>query len=116
MKLKMKTRNLLITLIVTALASINVMATGALLSPRASEQQSKIVAAVNADPNLAAPGLASASPRLLDNQPKTAAGKSTGESPSAVCVRRMGGTPKMIGACADHPGAPMSCCSVADTK
>ena len=116
MKLKMKTRNLLLTLTVTALASFNVMAVDALLSPRASEHQSKIVSAVNMDPNLAAPGLASASPRLLDNQSKTVAGKSTGESPSAVCVRRMAGSPKMIGLCADHPGAPMSCCSVAPTK
>ena len=112
----MKTRNLLITLGVAAMATINVMATDALLSPRASANQSKTIAGPNNDPNLAAPGLASASPRLLDNQSKTVAGKSTGESSSAVCVRRMAGTPKMISACADHPGAPMSCCSVADAK
>jgi len=112
----MKTRNLLITLTVTALASLNVMAADALLSPRAAANQSKIVAGPNNDPNLAAPGLASASPRLIDHQPKTAVGVSTGVSPSTVCVRKMSGTPKMIGACAEHPGAPMSCCSVADTK
>ena len=116
MKLKMKTRNLLITLSVAAMATINVMATDALLSPRASERQTKVVSAVSTDPNLAAPGLASASPRLLDNQSKPVSGKSTGESPSANCVRRMAGTPKMISACADHPGAAMSCCSVAATK
>lgn len=116
MKLKMKTRNLIITLTVAAMATANIMASEALLSPRASEQQSKIVSGVNTDPNLAAPGLVSTSPRLVDNQSKTVAGKSTGESPSAVCVRRMAGSPKMISACADHPGAPMSCCSVADKK
>jgi hypothetical protein len=116
LKLNMKTRNLLITLTVTALATINVMAADALLSPRASEHQSKIVPAVITDPNLAAPGLASVSPRLLDNQPKAAVGISTGTSPSAACVRNMAGTPKMISACADHPGAPMSCCSVAGAK
>jgi len=94
MKLKMKTRNLLITLGVAAMATINVMATEALLSPRASEHQSKIVSAVNTDPNLAAPGLASASPRLLENQARTAVGISTGVSPSTACVRNMAGTPR----------------------
>jgi len=116
MKLKMKTRNLLITLSVAAFATINVMATDALLSPRASEQQPKFVSGVNTDPNLAAPGLTSVSPRFVDNQSKTVVGKSTGTSASAVCVRRMAGSPKMVSACADHPGAPMSCCSVADAK
>jgi hypothetical protein len=116
LKLNMKTRNLLLTLTVAALASINVMATDALLSPRAAANQTKVVAVANNDPNLAAPGLASASPRLVDHQSKVVAGKSTGTSPSAACMRNMSGTPKMIGACADHPGAPMSCCSVAGAK
>jgi hypothetical protein len=103
----MKTRNLLIALSVTAMATLNVFASEALLSPRATDHQSKIMSGVNADPNLAAPGLVSVSPRVIDSQMK---------SPSAVCVRRMAGTPKMIGQCADHPGAPMSCCSVAPAK
>jgi hypothetical protein len=110
----MKTRNLLITLTVAAFASINVMAGDALLSPRAAEHQSKTVSAVNTDPNLAAPGLVSASPRLLDNQTKTVAGKSTETTMS--CAKKMGGSPKMIGVCAEHPGAAMSCCSGAATK
>lgn len=116
MKSKMNTRNLLITLTVAALATANVMAVEPLLSPRASNQQSKIVSGVNEDPNLAAPGLASASPHLVDSQTKTVAGKNTGESPSVKCVRHMSGTPKMIGACAEHPCAQMPCCSVADSK
>jgi hypothetical protein len=112
----MKTRNLLITLSVAAMATVNVLAADALLSPRAMDNQIKAPAAANNDPNLAAPGLRSVSPRLLDNQIKTVAGKSTATTPSLECTRRMGGTPKMIGECADHPGAPMSCCSVATTK
>jgi hypothetical protein len=98
------------------MATVNVLAADALLSPRGSDHQSKIVSGMNADPNLAAPGLVSVSPRVGDNQIKTVSGKSTGESPSAACVRRMSGTPKMIGQCADHPGTPMSCCSVAPMK
>ena len=116
MKLKMNTRNLLTTLGVAALATINVMASDALLSPRGSEQQSKFVSGVNTDPNLAVTGLSAVSPRFVDNQNKTVAGMSTGTSASAICVRRMAGSPKIVSACADHPGAPMSCCSVADAK
>ena len=116
MKLKMKTRNLLITLTVASMATINVMATEALLSPRAAAAQSRTVAGPNNDPNLAAPGLVSVSPRLVGNQSKTVSGKSTEVTPSSQCARRMAGTPKMISQCADHPGAAMACCSVADAK
>jgi hypothetical protein len=112
----MKTRNLLITLSVAALATINVMAADAVLSPRASEQQIKIVPVTNTDPNLAASRPFAVSPRALDNQVKTVAGKSDAVTPSLNCVRNMSGTPKAISACADHPGAPMPCCSVAATK
>jgi hypothetical protein len=101
---------------VAALATINVMASDALLSPRAAENQIKIISSVNSDPNLAATGLTAASPRALDNQLKTVAGKSAAVSPSLQCARQMAGTPKTISACADHPGAPMSCCSVAAAK
>jgi hypothetical protein len=112
----MKTPHLLITLGVAAFATLNVMAADALLSPRAADNQIKIVAGVNNDPNLTATGLASASPRLIDNRVTTVAGASTAVSPSLTCTRKMAGTPKMIGACAEHPGAPMSCCSVAAGK
>src|SRR5690242_5477843 len=111
----MKTRNLLITLSVAILATLNVMAADALLSPRARDNQPRTVSGVNTDPNLAIRDN-SASPRVLDNQIKTVAGKSDDVSPSMKCTRNMTGTPKEIGACADHPGAPMSCCSVAATK
>ena len=112
----MKTRNLLITLSVAALATVNVLASDALLSPRAAENQIRIVPSTNIDPNLTAAQLTSASPRVIDNQSKTVAGKSTTVTPSLQCTHYMAGTPKTISACADHPGAPMSCCAVAATK
>jgi hypothetical protein len=115
-KLKMKIRNFVITLGVAICATLNVMATDALLSPRAADNQPKAVSGFNADPNLAAPGPISAPPRVLDHQTKTVSSKSTAVTPSSQCVRRMNGTPKMIGQCAEHASAAMSCCSVADGK
>jgi hypothetical protein len=110
-KLKMKTRNLLITLCVAALASTNVLAVDGLLSPKAAGQQTKTVRGYNSDPNLADTGLASAPPRVVESQTKTVPGKSKEVTPSLMCVRHMSGTPKMIGACADSAGGSMSCCS-----
>ncbi|HEX4264793.1 MAG TPA: hypothetical protein VH597_10680 [Verrucomicrobiae bacterium] len=112
----MKTRNLLITLSVAALATVNVMAADAVLSPRAAENQVKILPSTNTDPNLTASRLASTSPRALDNQVKIVAGKSDAVSPSLNCARRMSGTPKAISACANHSGVAMPCCSVAAMK
>jgi hypothetical protein len=112
----MKTRNILIALSVAVFATINVMAGDAFLSPRATEQQIKTAPGISADPNLAASGVTSTSPRLLDNQVKTVAGVDSTVSPAMNCTRYMGGTPKQISACADHPGAPMPCCAVASTK
>lgn len=106
----MKTRNLLIALSVAALASTNLLAADAVLSPRAADNQVKTVRGYNSDPDLT-PGLTSQSPRLADSQIKTVAGKSDAETPSAVCAKHMSGSPKQIGECAAHPGAPMSCCS-----
>jgi hypothetical protein len=111
----MKTRNLLITLSVAALAAVNVMAADAVLSPRAKDNQSKIVSGTNTDPNHTTQALVATSPRLLDNQIKIVAGQNSDVNIAMQCTR-MAGTPKMIGACAEHPGAAMSCCSVAETK
>lgn len=111
----MKTRKLLITLSVAALATVNALSADALLSPRAADHQVKIQPVSNDDPILTS-GLASSSPRLLDNQTKTVAGKSATVTPSLQCTRHMSGTPKDISSCADHPGASMPCCSVAAGK
>ncbi len=81
----MNIRNFLITTGATALAvlTINVQASGALLSPRAA-----------------------------GNQIKIASGK-TGVNPATLCSRNMASGPKAIEACAEHPLAPMPCCAMA---
>ena len=112
----MKTRNLLITFGVAVLVTVNLMAADVALSPRAADHQPHIIAGTNNDPNLAAANPTSMSPRLLERQAKTVPGESTTVSPSFLCTRRMAGSPKIVGACADHPGAPMACCSVAASK
>jgi len=110
MKLKLKMKNLLVTLGVAALATMNVMAADALLSPRAAEQQIKSPVAYNNDPNLVVV-LSSVTPHVHDTAIITAAGKDTAVTPASICIRRMAGSPKIVGACADHPGSPMACCS-----
>ena len=111
MKLNMKTRNLLIAVGVAAMATMNSLAVDALLSPKASAP-AKTVSGYNADPNLAATGLQSAPPRVVDSKSKTVPGKSNEVTPSLVCARRMSGSPKMIGACAEHAAdTSMSCCA-----
>ncbi len=108
----MKIRNLLIILGVAAMATFNVTA-GTLLSPKAADQP-KTVSGYNSDPNLAATGLQSAPPQIVASQTKTVPGKSTEVTPSLKCVRKMSGSPKMIGACTEHAtGGDMSCCAPA---
>jgi hypothetical protein len=112
----MKTRNLLMTLTVAALAATNVHAAETLLSPKASAPV-KAVSGYNSDPNLAATGLQSAPPRVVESKTKTVAGKSLEVTPSMICSRKMLGSPKMIGACADHQvDSTMSCCAPAPGK
>jgi hypothetical protein len=112
----MKINHLLATLAVTAFAAMNVMATDALLSPRAAELQVQTAPHSANDPDLTAIHLSSAPPRLADNQIETVSGKDDSVNPSSLCARRMSGTPKMIDSCAQHPGAAMPCCSVAAGK
>lgn len=114
-KLNMKTRNTLIILSVAVMATVNVLAAETLNSPKASAQ-TKIVSGYNTDPNLTATGLQSAPPRVVESKTKTVAGKSTEVTPSLVCTRRMAGSPKMVGACAEHPGNAMSCCAATASK
>ena len=113
----MNTRNLLIISAVTALATVNLLAADVALSPRASEHQTKIVSGASTEPNLTAANPLPSSPRLLENQSKTVAGKDTTTDPSSMCARKMAGSsPKAVGACAEHPGASMPCCSVAASR
>jgi hypothetical protein len=109
-KLNMKTRILLATIGVAALAAItlNVNAGAPLLSPRAQGSQIKV-----------APGTAAArpafttqavSPRALGNQTKTVAGVANDVNPATQCSRHMTVSPKAIQACAANP-ANMPCCT-----
>jgi hypothetical protein len=106
----MKTRILLATIGVAALAAIalNVNAGTTLLSPRAQGNQIK-----------AAPGTVAAqpafttqtvSPRALGNETKTVAGVANDVNPATMCSRNMVASPKAIQACAANP-AKMPCCT-----
>jgi hypothetical protein len=115
-KLNMKTRNLLITLGVAALTTANVMAGDLALSPRASDHQANTIPGTNTDPNLTAAIPRGISPRLAESKVTIVSGKETKTSPALLCSQKMSGTPKMVNACAEHPGADMPCCSVAANK
>ena len=112
----MKTRNLLITLGVASLATVNLLAADTYLSPRATDNQIKVIAGTNTDPNFTAAAPRAVSPRFAENQIKTVVGTEKAVSPALVCAQRMTGSPKAVAACAEHPGAPMPCCTVAAAK
>jgi hypothetical protein len=111
-KQNMKTRILLATIGVAALAAItiNVSASDALLSPRATGNQIKVVPGVTtAQP---APATQSVSPRALGNQPLTVASVANDVNPVMKC-HKMIASPKAIQACAEHPTAMSGCCKTA---
>jgi hypothetical protein len=117
-KIKMKTRNILITLgaVTVAAITLNLNASAALLSPRAAGSEIIRTAGTNNDVNLVALGLTSteyASPRLAGNKVVTAASTSSAVNPSTLCSQNMTASPKAIQACAANPLAPMPCCTVA---
>ena len=99
--------------LVLATATLNLTAGDALLSPRARDNQIRIVTGTDASPNTVTqnPNV-TASPRALDNQIKTVAGTSTGAD-TLVCKRKMVASPKALGECVSHPGPCASCCKVA---
>jgi len=98
------------------LAAVNVFAADTYLSPRAKDNQIKIVSGTNTDPNLTAIAPSAASPRFVENQIKTVTGTETAVSPALVCAQRMSGSPKAVAACAEHAQASMACCTVAANK
>jgi hypothetical protein len=114
--MKMKTRKFVIILSVATLAALNVIAADAVLSPRAADNQTRKNAGFNNDPNFTATGPTAVTPRVVDNQIKTVAGKSDKVTPSTTFTRKKNGSPKSIGACADQPGSSMSCCSAPEVK
>ena len=78
-KIKMKTRNLLLTLGAAAFAAITINATASdtLLSPRAA-----------------------------GNQIVTVAGQSNEVNPAVACAKNMNGTPKAVAECTSHTTMP----------
>jgi len=108
----MKNRNLLITIGAVALTAltINLNASGALLSPRAAGNQIKTASTAIASPNSATENQSAAvSPRTLGNQTTTVAGAANDVNPAIAC-RNMTASPKAIQACAANPTAAMPCC------
>jgi len=109
----MKTRILLITLGVAALAAItfNVNASDTLLSPRAAGNQIKTTSAAVADRNLVIENqTAAVSPRAWGNQITTVASVANDVNPTIAC-RNMTSSPKAIQACAANSTAAMPCCA-----
>jgi hypothetical protein len=103
----MKTRILLTILSVAALTAITFNTNGALLSPRAAGNQSKIVSSTANDPDLVAvdQGLA-LSPRAAGNGIATTAGTNGSVNPALACAKTMNGTPKMVQACVQQTTMP----------
>lgn len=112
-KINMKTQILLVTIAAATLAMItlNVNAGTALLSPRATGSQIKIVPGITA----AQPASAAQStlPRALGNQITTVTGGTSEVTPAMACVSNMSVNPKSIQACAEHPGTMPGCNPVA---
>jgi hypothetical protein len=111
----MKTRILLATIGVAALAAItlNVNASDALLSPRAQGNQIKVAPAVAGDRNLVAANQGSTvSPRSLGNQTLTVASVANDVNPVMEC-HKMIASPKAIQACAANPAGMSGCCKTA---
>jgi hypothetical protein len=108
-KVNMKTRILLTTIGVAALAAItiNVSAGDTLLSPRATGNQIKVVPGVTAAQP--APATQSVSPRALGNQTTTVASVANDVNPVMEC-HKMIASPKAIQACAANPAGMSGCC------
>jgi len=112
MKVNMKTRILLATIGVAALAAmtLNANASDAYLTPRAAGNQIKYFAGKYNDPTLVnTTGIVVVSPRAAGNQARITAGTSTETTPAMACVKMMAGSPKTIQACADHPATMAGC-------
>jgi hypothetical protein len=106
----MKTRILLTTIGAVAVTAITFNANAQSLSPRAAGNQIKHFAGTYNDPDLVAvdQGLA-LPPRPLGNQVASTAGTNDGVTPATVCVNNMGGSPRTIQACVEHPGTMPGC-------
>ena len=113
-KIKMKTRNLILTCGVAAFAAITINATAsdALLSPRATGNQITHASGTASDANLATTSTATISPRAAGNQIVTVAGQSNEVNPAVACGKNMNGSPKAVAECTSHTTMP-ACKTVA---
>jgi hypothetical protein len=107
-KMKMKTRNLLLTLGATILAAITINATASdtLLSPRAAGNQIKHASGTANSVNAVAANTATVSPRAAGNQIAKVAGTSNEVNPAIACAANMNGSPRAIQACVEHTTMP----------
>lgn len=106
----MKTKVLLLGAVCAAF-TFSSLAGEVFLSPRAQDNQIKIVRNPTVTPAPAgaviivtAPGLLS--PRAVDNQLKTVSGTANEKNPYLECRKSMIGSPKAVQACADNPAMP----------
>ena len=110
----MKTKVLLLGAVCAAF-TFSSLAGEVFLSPRAQDNQTKIVRNQTGTPATAggavtvvtAPGLLS--PRAADNQLKTVSGTANEKNPYLECRKTMTGSPKAVQACADNPA--MTACN-----
>jgi hypothetical protein len=107
MKINMKTKNLLLTVALAALATItiNASANDVALSPRAAANQVKTVPGIAAVPSAPTTGVA-LSPRAAANQIQTVPTVANDVNPALACRKMMTASPKAIQACESNPAMP----------
>jgi hypothetical protein len=111
----MKTKILLLGTVITAF-TMSAMATDALLTPRATDNQPKIAAGVASDPDLLAASRSTLlTPRAFGNQIKVVKGVASDSNPALACAKNMTSSPKAISECVSHTTMP-GCATVASMK
>jgi hypothetical protein len=105
----MKTRIIILGAVVTAFAFTS-FAAEPLLSPRAKDNQIKIVNSLVETPTITVAYVDSTSallsPRAAGNEIKHVKGTNNNFNPALACRDGMGGTPKIVMACAEHTTMP----------
>jgi hypothetical protein len=118
-KQNMKTKVLLLGAVVTAFA-LTSFAAEPLLSPRAKDNQIKIVTSSIDTQGGTVTYVTSVSPALLSpraqaNQIKVVKGTNNDINPATVCQKIMSGSPKAVAECSSHTTMP-GCVTVAPLK
>jgi hypothetical protein len=105
----MKTKVQVLGAMVTAF-TLSSFAADALLSPRAQENQIKVMSSSAEAPTVTVAYVDSTataiSPRAQENQIKVAKGVNNDVNPALVCQKNMGGSPKAAAECASHTTMP----------